>query len=261
MRDGRGNQAYGLSLLFPKAARPDVSVIRSLAENAGGFSISHDPAWPNGPAREEETPTGVNLQWLELLANGLTFDLSGLSTGVAAPRPTCAYRFDLPQDFDCAGLEALSLYPGPHLAGGERIGPVIRAIVGLAAQLCQLDSLVAVAWHPARSCIGPRYFMSIVDNWLEGGVFPGLGLVGLDVVADGGMQSEGVAFFTGQELRIEPELTDDRAAAAKIAVRLIDFLVESGPLETTQEVVGPEGRILRIEPSTNKRFVRVWSAG
>jgi hypothetical protein len=139
--------------------------------------------------------------------------------------------------------------------------PVIRAMAGLAANLCALKGLVAVAWHPARSCIGPRYFTSIIGNWLEGGVFPGLGLVGLTTVADGGIQSEGLAFFTSQELRIEPELTEDRAAAAKIAVRLIDRLVDHGPLTSADDVAGPEGRPLRVEPSTNGRFVRVWSGG
>lgn len=139
--------------------------------------------------------------------------------------------------------------------------PVIRAMAGLAATLCALPGLAAVAWHPARSCIGPRYFTSIISNWLEGGVFPGLGLVGLAPVADGALQSEGLAFFTDQELRIEPELTADRSAAAKIAVRLIDQLVERGSLRQEEQVVGPDGRPLRIEPSANGRFVRVWGGG
>jgi hypothetical protein len=198
---------------------------------------------------------------VEVLAGGLTFDLSGLSSGPGHAPPGCIYPFDLPTTFDGAGTEALRLVPGPHLAGGERMMPVIRAMAGLAANLCALTGLVAVAWHPARSCIGPRYFTSIIGNWLEGGVFPGLGLVGLTTVADGGIQSEGLAFFTSQELRIEPELTEDRAAAAKIAVRLIDRLVEQGPLTSPDHIAGPEGRPLRVEPSTNGRFVRVWAGG
>lgn len=263
MRNNKNNQAYGLSLLFHPAARPVVEAIRELASEGGAFSVSHDPSLRNAEADQPhaEMPATEEVIWLELLADGLTFDLTGLGPAAPAQIAECVYRFDLPDDLDISELEAVCLTPGPHLAGGERLTPVVRAMVGLAAELCSLDALVAVAWHPARSCIGPRYFTSIVNNWLEGGVFPGLGLVGLADAVDGGMQSEGVAFFTGQELRIERELAEDRAAAAKIAVRLIDFLVEHGPFEDKAEVPGPDGRMLRIEPSANGRFVRVWNAG
>lgn len=250
------DQAVGISLLFSAGARPDAEAVRALAQSSGSFAVSHDPGLG---ANEGGMAARPAKRWMELLANGLTFDLSGLSPGEGHPSPGCIYPFDLPNSFDGFATEALRLLPGPHLAGGERMMPVIRAMAGLAASLCSLPGLAAIAWHPARSCIGPRYFTSIISNWLEGGVFPGLGLVGLSTVADGGIQSEGLAFFTSQELRIEPELTEDRAAAAKIAVRLIDRLVENGPLSSPDEVAGPEGRFLRVEPSANGRFVRVWA--
>lgn len=259
--DEMGLQArdHGLSLLFERGQRPDAAGIAALASEDGEFGVSADGALADDGHRNQGSGSG--LAWVELLANGLTFDLWGLAPGPAAQVPDCAHTFDLTGDFHPGDLEAIWLAPGPHLAGGERMMPVIRTIVGLAAALCQLPGLVAVVWHPARSGVGPVYFSSIVGNWLEGGVFPGLGLVGLTTVADGGMQSEGVAFFTGQEIRIEPELTDDRAMAAKIAVRLIDHLVSGGPLDRAMELAGPQGRLLRIEPSANGRFVRVWSAG
>jgi hypothetical protein len=97
-----------------------------------------------------------------------------------------------------------------------------------------------------------------VLRWIEGGVFPGLGLTALAPNPDGGIHSEGLALFTGQELRIEPELMSDKAAGAKIAVRLIDYLVEVGQIGTSQRINGPDGRPLRLEPSANGRFVRVW---
>lgn len=249
--------AVGISLLFAGTERPDAAAIRTLAEGARGFSVSHDPgaAAPGHPANGASGSS----DWLEVLSNGLTFDLSGLAPASGQRPPERAYCFDLPPGLDPSGLEAIGLTPGPHLVAGARMMPVVRAMAGLAASLCALPGLVAVAWHPARSWIGPRYFTSIIGNWLEGGVFPGLGLVGLATVADGGMQSEGLSFFTDQELRIEPELTGDRAGAAKIAVRLIDRLIEHGRLESAETIAGPEGRLLQIEPSGNGRLVRVWS--
>ncbi|OCC24758.1 hypothetical protein MB02_04590 [Croceicoccus estronivorus] len=253
----------GLSLLFPRGKRPEVAAIRALAEKDGSFSVSHDS---EDRLRESvqalAEPAGDNQRrWVELLINGLTFDLTGVGNGPARAGPDCAYRFDIPDDLDLNGLEAVSLYPGPHLAGGERIEPVVQTMTRLAARLCSLESLVAVVWHPARSCMGPNYFTQIVSNWTKGGVFPARGFVGLGMSPDGGMQSEGAAFFVGQEVRVEPELADDQAVAAKIAARLIDFLIENGPLAKADEIVGPEARKLRIAPSANQRFVRVWGGG
>jgi hypothetical protein len=73
------------------------------------------------------------------------------------------------------------------------------------------------------------------------------------------MHSEGLAVFMGQELRLEPELTSDKAAGAKIGVRLIDVLVEEGRVEGPQQITGPDGQPLRLEPSANGHFVRVWA--
>ncbi len=252
--------ACGLSLLFRKGERPDAAMIRALAAQNDSFAISHDPASRTGADEQIAvlSPLANAPLWVELLVDGLTLDLSGLSAGVTEDCPACAHRFDLSDELDAYGVEALLLKPGPHLSGGAGLTPVIRAMLGLASELCTLDGIVAVVWHPARSWISPRYFASITRNWLDGGVFPGLGLVGLGDSADGGMQSEGMSFFVGQEVRVEPELTEDRPGAARIAMRAIAYLAERGPLEGAEHIAGPEGRALRIEPSANRRFVRVW---
>ena len=75
---------------------------------------------------------------------------------------------------------------------------------------------------------------------------------------DGGLQSQGIALFTGQELRLEPELVVDRAAAAKVALRLMHWMVETGTLREEARLTGPDGLPLRLEPSENGRFVRAW---
>lgn len=196
--------------------------------------------------------------WLELLANGLTFDLLGLAPGAAPEPPSCVHAYALAANAEAAGLEALTVRPGPHLAGGHAMLPVVRSLAWLAATLSAIDGVEAVAWHPARSWCGPDYFRNGVLRWIEGGVFPGLGLTSLAVTPDGGMQSEGLALFAGQDLRIEPELVLDKAQGAKIGVRLIDYMVEAGPIDAPQGLTGPDGQPLRLEPSTNGRFVRVW---
>lgn len=196
--------------------------------------------------------------WLELLASGLTFDLSGLTPGVSEPIPDRAHLYGLAHSAVDCPLEAITLTPGPHLAGGEAMLPVVRCLAWLAARLAALPGTRAVAWHSARCWSAPQHFRDVVLRWMEGGAFPGFGLAALIPMADGGLQSEGLTQFIGQELRIEPELVADRAAAAKIALRLMHLLVENGPVKSPERITLSPQENLRLEPSANQRFVRVW---
>ena len=193
-----------------------------------------------------------------MIANGLTFDLDGLAPGQAAMAPPRRHLYRLEEELDLDRLEAVDLRPGPHLSAGGRLLPVVRALAGLAARLADLPGARAVAWHPSRSWCAVGHFRDSVQRWTEGGVFPAFALAALSPSADGSIQSEGLVLLTGQELRLESELTQDRAAGAKIALRLLHWLVETGPINDGQLIVGPEGEPLRVEPSENGRFVRVW---
>jgi hypothetical protein len=157
---------------------------------------------------------------------------------------------------DDAGLEAVVIRPGPHLAAGATMVPVVRMLAWLTAQLAGLPGLQAVAWHPARCLSAPEAFRAGVLRWVEGGPFPVFSLAALADTPDDALQSEGLALFTGQELRLEPSLALDRAASAKIAVRLLDWLVESGPLRRAHALDGPGGARLLLEPSADGRLVR-----
>lgn len=253
---GTENSGSAATLLFAAGRRPNADAIHRLAENQGGFSVSFDPSSEHAASDAPAADSG--LVWLELLTNGMTFDLVGLTSGTPAEQPPCVHGYALPANADPIGMEALTIRPGPHLSGGQAMSPVVRALAGLTATLSALDGVEGVAWHAARSWCGPKYFRESVQRWIDGGVFPGLGLTSLAVTADGGMQSEGLALFTGQELRIEPELMEDRSAGGKIGLRLIDHLVRVGHVETSQRISGPDGEPLRLEPSANGRFVRVW---
>ena len=158
-------------------------------------------------------------------------------------------------------FEAITLRPGAHLAGGGNLLPVVRSMVDVAAALVALPEVQAVVWHPARSGMAPAYFAQVVGKWLEGGPFPALGLTALAREVDGGLRSEGLAFFTGQELRIEPVRDESPAQAAKIAIRLINTLVTIPPVFAPCEFTGPGGERLNAEPSGNGRFIRIWRQG
>ncbi|WEK47145.1 MAG: hypothetical protein P0Y56_02330 [Candidatus Andeanibacterium colombiense] len=252
-----GSAAPVVSLLFEEAVRPDALAIHELAVRSSEFTVSHDPLEDDGGKGGGKDGGNAGGNWLELLANGLTFDLKGLAPGSAGPPERHSNLFDLPARFNPFRFSAVTLTPGPHLLDGAAMMPVVRSQMWLTAQLARLPGLRAIGWLPARALSGPGHFRRSIGRWLEGGAFPGIGLTALLTVPDGGMQSEGLAFFTGQELRIEPELTADGPRAARIALRLIHELVERGPVEAPESIIGPAGEALRLDPSPNGRFVRV----
>ncbi|MBS0255223.1 MAG: hypothetical protein JSS36_08455 [Proteobacteria bacterium] len=210
------------------------------------FTISHRP-----PAHEG---------WLELLVHGLTFDLVGLAPATGAPPPEVAHRYGFGDGAAPAG-EAIWLRPGAHLSGGENLLPVVRAAAALAAELADLPAVAGVCWHPARTMVEPGWFRRSVGDWLAGGAFPALGLAALARDADGTVRSEGLAFFTGQELRLEAPGGSDSSRSGKIAARLIHILVEDGAVLSGVDFQGPDGERLRAEPADNGRVLRVWQDG
>lgn len=199
------------------------------------------------------------MHWIELLRDGLTFDLSGLAPGPSAPLPAFAYRFDLTDMPDPAAHEALVLRPGPHLAAGENSIPLIRGLLALGCDLVrQFEDVVALGWGAAGSVIGRRFFESVVSAWHDGGPFPALGLTAFTGTADGALESSGLAFWIGQEVRIEPPLSADRIAATRLGIRLINHLVLTGGLSEEDRIIAPDGTRLVLRPSRSRTVISVW---
>jgi hypothetical protein len=124
----------------------------------------------------------------------------------------------------------------------------------------ELEAL-AVCWEPAGSWMDPQYFSRVIDGWCAGGAFPALGLTGIERTHDGGVESDGLAFFVGQELRIESRRGESAADTVKLAARVIDHLVNSGAIFAREALVGPGGEALLAEPTTDGKLLRVWRDG
>ncbi len=218
------------------------------ASHGGQLAVSHDP--------RSAGSSNASQGWLEVIVDGMTFDFCGLRPGPCIDAVAADYHYDIDQDVP-GRMAALPILPGPHLTGAERSLPVIRGMVQVARTLCDAPGLLGVAWSPSSSLMSISYFRTVVDAWLVGGPFPALGLTSLKPAFDGGLQSEGLAYFIGRELRIEPDVTTDRVAATRIATRLINTLVESGSIESTMSVTGPDGERLSLAPSANGKFLRL----
>jgi len=180
-------------LLFARGKRPDRGAIRAFVARCPAVSISHDPHPEDAPLAE--TLRRSEQRWLELLRDGLTFDLTGLAPGPESPLPDLAQRFDLPALPDLRDHETMTLRPGPHVAPAGNSLPVIRTMMALACDLVRhFDDLLAVGWSPAGSVFGRRFCESVTTAWLDGGPFPALGLTAFVEAPDGALQSVGLAF-------------------------------------------------------------------
>jgi hypothetical protein len=245
-RPAEGGIDQAVLLLFAPCHRPDVQAVRVLSRVNGQFAVTLDGEDSDGPR-----------VWLELLANGLAFDMSGLAPGKPFGQLTDGHFLGLGKDFDPAACEAVMLRPGPHLTSGGMMVPVLRCLAWVAAQLSALPQLRAICWQPASTICAPDYFHDGTMRWIEGGAFPGLGLTALVPQPDGSILSEGLALFTGQELRLELGAGEDPSDGAKLALRLLHWLVENGRIDSVQSLAGPSGETLLLEPDLPRGIVRV----
>ena len=228
-----------LAILYAPGRRPSGDGVRLAAEVSDAFALSFDP--------------GLGSDWAEVLITGLTFEVIGLAPGPAQAQPGITHRFGLTEGWAGDALEAVLIRPGAHLAGAAAMIPVVRGCVALGAALANATGAEAVVWIPARSAMATDYFATAIGAWLDGGAFPALGLTAL--VADGpDLTSDGLAFFTGQELSVS---TGDLSQAGRIGVRMIDALVTQGPLTAPIQLTGPAGEPLLATPSHDGRGVRV----
>ena len=259
--------AKGIYLLFANGQRPDAAAIRRFVSQHKNITISLDPVAQEtlqvvddrfiDQRRNHDVRSPV---WVELLQDGLTFDLIGLAPGEGTQAPPIETRIDCDQSISDVSANSLQLVVGEHLSGAEGTMPVLKGLLRLSRDLVQhFEQICSVIWPHSESGIGRRFFESSTTAFLEGGAFPALGLTAFRAAIDGGLQSVGLAHFIGQELRIEPELANERIAATRLGVRLINQLVLSGPLSSVEQVVAPDGSLMTLEPSANGRFIRVRS--
>lgn len=230
-----------LSLIFAKGQRPDCAAVAALASTGSArFAVSHGADGHAG--------------WLELLVMGLALDCHGLAPSPPGQPPLAGPVLGLA---DMPDGEAVTLQPGPHLADAGALVPVVRALALLGLELSALPGLLAVCWNPAASWMAPAYFRKVTGDWLAGGPFPALGLTSLRRSGNGAMDSQGLAFFTGQEITIPAASGLSPSDQARIAVRLINDLVEREPLVEPEQFKGPGGEVVVVAPITAERRLRV----
>lgn len=255
-RDQTGERGSGaLLLLFAPGERPDRSLLRASAAGADRLAV----ASALGP--HEGEPIGGEPIGIELVCDGMSYDLVGAAPGPGLAAPHLPHRIGVNAAVDADGFEALALRPGPHLAQGRATVSVVRTMMRVATLIApHLPRLRALGWPASGVLIGCDLFVSAMSAWVAGGAFPGMGLTAFVPAGGEALRSQGLAFFTGQELHLAPDLANDPAGGTRLGARLIDRLVGQPALTSSEAVAGPDGRRLILEPSTDRKLIRVRSA-
>lgn len=227
------------ALLFGQEGRPAADDVADVAVGPDGFSLLNAAQAPQGCA--------------ELLRDGLTFDMAGLAPAASCEVPAVVHRVALPADFNLDALEAAWFMVGPHLAGAESLLPVLRVAAAILRHLTSLEGLQAIVWRPARIVMSPAWFAEAVGVWLAGGPFPALALTAL-ARSQNGIESEGLAFLTGQEFMLHAGSGGPNREDSRIAVRLTDWLVAHGRVEAPREVMLAGIGAVWIEPDGSNRL-------
>ena len=250
-------------MLFAEGKRPTADAIRKFATKQEDLIVSYDPRQVVpirgsllGDAAGRQSNSAGGREWAELLHQGLAFDLEGLAPGEGVSTPHFDHRFDIDEGLSVGDLEAVHLVPGEHLAGAGSSLPVMRAMLGLACDFIRaFDTIEAVVWVPSASAIGRRYFESVVSAWLDGGPFPALGITAFRPAEGGALESVGLGYWIGRELRIVPPTSEDRVEATWLGIRLINLLVMRGGLQQEEAHIAPDGAPLLLRPSADGRYI------
>ena len=249
----------GIFLLFPKGDRPSRKNVIDRFAGSNRIFVSHDPHRADqrsalGTIRNERSEDDC---WLEVLCDGLTFDLLGLDGGPPLAPGETAYSFGTGGGPDPADLEAVGLFPGPHLCEGANSLPVVRTMLAIAMEMLdEFTECRLLVWSPARAAMSPDFLCRVGGEWLEGGAFPALGMVGYHIDEDGALLSEGLAFLVGSEIAIAPKLARDRIGATRLAVRIVHLLVGSEPLRHVLTFEFEE-RALVLRPDQDRHLIHI----
>ena len=195
--------------------------------------------------------------WVELLVSGLTFDLVGLNPAAVKPLAEPQFRFGLARDFDPQGTEPITLVPGPHLRSSVPVLPVVRSMAGLAANIALPLGAKAICWNPVCAWSEPGYFARVALDWIAGGPFPALGMTGIFHASDGTVTTRGLSYFAGHDLVVEARENETPAQTAKLAVRLIDYVVRYGAIRENRMIAGVADEVMKAQPAADGSFVRV----
>lgn len=142
----------------------------------------------------------------------------------------------------------VSISLGTHVAGGERVPAIIQALLEVARRLGSSLGAQAVIWHPAGVVSGFAYFSEAVGDYSAGGAIPVLALVNFKAGSDEVINSTGLSYLSGQELRVARSTMDNSDMMRRV-VRVVHDVAVNGQISETVKLDGIEPEeIVELQP-------------
>jgi hypothetical protein len=127
---------------------------------------------------------------------------------------------------------ALAIGLGSNLDGGWNIAPIVSEFLALVALLSKQVGAERVAWRPSALLSDPEYFRNAVDGYRDGGVFPVLCTVALNL-KHGVVTSKGLSWFAAQEIELQG-MDLPESELLRRAVRSVHDIAVNGPVLADQ---------------------------
>lgn len=251
-------------MLYPSGYVPKLEHLRDALVGRGSGTGEGKGGGPGPGKGESELDLPIGCERIvnsasgypafEYTIAGLGFELAAIGPWNREECPPIQHTFGIAVE-TIGARSGVSIVPGPNIATIAHSLEVVRAGAALARHIVASGDPLAVVWRPIGSAMEAAYFTRLAEDWLAGGPFPALGLTSLRDAPDGGLHSHGLALFAGQELRLVPAIAESGVEALALGARLIDRLVGSAPIASAVELQSEDGRMLRLTPSSNGRFV------
>ncbi|MHA6333679.1 hypothetical protein ACXYL9_08325 [Qipengyuania sp. CAU 1752] len=236
-------------LFFPSGQRPDSAGIAAAAAAIEGLNIVRDTP---GVSASEET------LWVEVQRDGLTYDCSGLAPGPVNAMPDINRWLGTQPESAVGKSSHIGLGLGPHIRAGQAVLPILRGLLKLTVDLAgSFEDCAGACWLASRMAVDRQSLESMIERADGGGTLPLPWLVATHETPEGHVVTEGLSYFSGQELQIRSGVAQDTPEAALLALRLANQVIYMGGLDTSERFTGPDGLVLRLEPSGDSHLIDV----
>lgn len=228
-----------LRLLVPNAPMQTADVLRAAASSGAFFTISS-----GDPANSD----------CFILCSGMQLKIS-----VAGACDVSGFKHIFCNIDPASVGSVISIELGNHLAGGEKVPAIVKAMLSAAAGIGQAADAFAVMWSPARTISGFEYFTRVIAEYDVDGVFPVLALVNFKKDDDGTIRSSGLDWLSGQEMCVAPAAFAEAEMMRRV-VRVAHDIATNGPVTSDTDLDGiEENETLELRPDGAVLGVRILS--
>ncbi|MEO0440223.1 MAG: hypothetical protein AAF067_05035, partial [Pseudomonadota bacterium] len=134
----------------------------------------------------------------EIVSDGMTFRLTIECTHDMGSDRAIENLFTSRIPHNC---QAVGITLGPHLTTGKHMPPVNLALLSIARKIGQELEATGIVWLPAKQHVDFAHFSEAVEQYAENGIFPTVVQIALQSPGNGRLETRGLAYFAGREVR------------------------------------------------------------